>query len=60
MNKLIKLTRQDIEDRYLDKPILIKDKDSENWYIVRDTHSQMPLHMLTAEESDLYDKDNQI
>ena len=54
-NNLIKLTRQNIENKYLNKPILITSKDSEKWYIVSDVFSSMPLHMLTGEEADLYD-----
>jgi hypothetical protein len=57
MNTLIKLTRQDIEDRYSNKPILVTDEDSKIWYIVSDVFSSMPLHMLTSEEADLYEED---
>jgi hypothetical protein len=59
MNQLIKLSRQDIETKYENKPILIKDIDGENWYIVCDVYSQMPLHMLTEEEADLYDENEE-
>ena len=59
MNKLIKLTREDILTKYLDKPILIKCQDTEEaWYIVSDVFSQMPLHMLSTDESDLYDQNS--
>lgn len=62
MNQLNKLSRQDIETKYLSKPILIisSDNGSDNikkWYIVSDVNTIMPLHMLTSEESDLYDQD---
>ena len=53
MNTLIKLSRQDIESKYLNKPILIDKK----WYMVKNVYSHMPLHMLTSKESDLYEKD---
>ncbi len=55
MNTLIKLSKEDIESKYLNKPILITCKESKTWYIVSDVKTQMPLHMLTSEESDLYD-----
>ncbi len=55
MNTLIKLSKEDIESKYLNKPILITHKDSKTWYIVSDVETRMPLHMLTLEESDLYD-----
>lgn len=54
MSNLVKLTRQDIETRYLNKPILINCDNEEVWYIVSDVNTYMPLHMLSAEESDLY------
>jgi hypothetical protein len=54
MNTLIKLSKEEIESKYLNKPILIIHKDSKIWYIVSDVNDQMPLHMLTSEESDLY------
>ena len=53
MNTLIKLSRQDIETRYLNKPILIDNK----WYIVSDIDTTMPPHMLTSKEADSCDKD---
>ncbi len=57
MNQLIKLTRLDIEQRYLNKPIFIKYNDNNKaWYIVSEVHTSMPLHMLTEDESDLYDQ----
>jgi len=55
MNTLIKLSKEDIENKYLNKPILIIADDSKTWYIVSDVEDQMPLHMLTSEETDLYD-----
>ncbi len=55
MNQLIKLSRADIEQKYLNKPILIKCYgNSKAWYIVSEVFSSMPLHMLTTDESDLY------
>ena len=56
MSNLIKLSKEDIQNKYLNKPILICDKDSKLWYIVSNVYSHMPLHLLTSEESDLYDK----
>jgi hypothetical protein len=57
MNKLIKLSKLDIQNKYLNKPILITCQDSKEWYIISDVYSSMPLHMLSDEESDLYDQD---
>jgi len=58
MNTLNKLSKQDIEEKYLNKPILIVDYGKiEKWYIVRDTTTAMPLHLLDEEESDLHDQD---
>lgn len=57
MNKLIKLTREIIQEKYLYKPILISTEEEQNWYIVADTNCDMPLHMLNEEEADLYDLD---
>jgi len=57
MNQLIKLSRADIEQRYINKPILIKCHNSKIWYIVSEVFSQMPLHMLDKNESDLFDQD---
>lgn len=54
MNILNKLTKQDIQTKYLNKPILVKCEDTEEWYIVSDVNTSMPLHMLTSEESNLY------
>jgi len=54
MNTLIKLSKEDIENKYLNKPILIIADNSKTWYIVSDIDDQMPLHMLTSAESDLY------
>ena len=56
MNILIKLSKQDIETKYLNKPILMKYNDTKTWYIVSNVDTIMPLHMLTVEESDLYRK----
>lgn len=56
-NKLIKLKRQDIEERYEGKPIFIVDREGENWYIVNDSFSRIPTYMLAPHEVDLYDKD---
>jgi hypothetical protein len=56
-NTLKKLSRSDIETKYLNQPIFVKSKGNDEWFIISDTHSSMPLHMLTCEESDLYDKD---
>jgi len=58
MNQLNKLSKQDIQNKYLNKPILIvDDENSKKWYIVKDTNTSMPLHLLDEEESDLYDQD---
>jgi len=58
MNQLNKLSKQDIQTKYLNKPILIiDDKNTKEWYIVKDTNATMPLHLLSEEESDLYDQD---
>jgi len=58
LNQLNKLSRQDIKTKYLNKPILIVDGDDiENWYIVSDIDTTIPLHLLAPEESDLHDKD---
>jgi len=59
MNILIKLSKQDIKNKYLNKPILVVSNNYKKWYIVDDVYSYMPLHMLTAEESDMYDKDEE-
>jgi len=56
MSNLIKLTRKDIEQRYNKKPILIEYDNESKWYIVKNEYSRMPLHMLTSEESELYDQ----
>ncbi len=45
-----------MEERYEGKPIFIKDEEGGNWYIINDASSQMPAHMLTAEDADLYDE----
>lgn len=52
-----KLSREDIESKYLNKPILVNTDNTKVWYIVSDINSQMPLHLLSEEESDLYDQD---
>jgi hypothetical protein len=57
MNQLIKLTKQDIIDRYKDKPIFIETKEEKAWYIVVDINDYMPLHMLTKDETKMYRKD---
>ena len=58
MNQLNKLSKQDIEENYLNKPILIVDSDKiKKWYIVSDIGNMIPLHMLDEEEADLYDED---
>jgi len=58
MNQPIKLSRQDIQTKYLNKPILIvDDENTKKWYIVKDANTLMPLHLLDEEESDLYDQD---
>ena len=58
MNQLNKLSRQDIETKYLNKPILIVGSENhKKWYIVSDTSTTMPLHLLAPEESDLYEQD---
>jgi hypothetical protein len=57
INKLFKLTKEVIQEKYLYKPILISTKEEKNWYIVADIDCNMPLHMLTEEEADLYDLD---
>ncbi len=57
MNTLTKLSKQDIVTKYLCKPILIVDNENiKEWYIVSDVDTTMPLHMLSKEESDLYDQ----
>ena len=56
INQLNKLSRQDIETKYLNRPILIVDGfNTENWCIVSDIDTTIPLHLLAPEESDLYD-----
>jgi len=58
MSQLNKLSRKDIQTKYLNKPILIIDNENtKKWYIVRDANTTMPLHLLDEEESDLYDQD---
>ena len=59
MNELIKLSRLDIETKYLDKPILIVDKNNNHkkWYLVSDIDTKMPLHLLNGKESELHDQD---
>ena len=56
ISKLNKLTREQIEEEYENCPIFIIDKTTQigTWYIIEDSHSSMPLHMLTVEEVDLY------
>ena len=51
-----KLTKGEIELKYTGKPIYIKSSGKCEWYIVVDSTSQVPLHMLTEKESDLYEK----
>jgi len=57
MNTLTKLSKQNIITKYLSKPILIVNDNIKEWYIVSDVDTTMPLHMLTKEESGLYDQD---
>lgn len=56
MCKLIKLSKENIINKYSNKPILIKTDNKKQWYIVSDVNSHMPLHLLTRDESDLYDQ----
>ena len=56
MSNLIKLTREDIEDKYLNKPVFIVYQNTKEWYIVSDLSTSMPLHMLNDKESDLYNQ----
>jgi len=60
MNKLFKLTKEIIQNEYLNKPILIETKDNKNWFIVTDLNGMIPLHMLNEEESDWFDLDESI
>jgi hypothetical protein len=56
MSELIKLSKQDIISNYQSKPILIKDNKGEEWYIVNDVETFMPLDILTGEEAELYEQ----
>lgn len=58
-NNLIKLSKEDIVNKYENKPILVEDEADKTWYIVSNINSSMPLHMLTEEESDLYKQDEE-
>jgi len=59
LNQIIRISKQDIENKYLNKPILIKSDGEENWYILSDVNSHMPLHLLNSGESDLYDENEE-
>lgn len=58
MNKLRQLTKEDIINHYLDKPILIIERDNSSvWCLVKDNNSDMPPHLLSKEEATLYEQD---
>lgn len=57
MNQLKQLTREDIIEDYLYRPILIENNNKHEWYLLKDNDKSMPLHLLDSSEVDLYELD---
>ena len=57
ISKMFRLTREIIEVKYKENPIFIMSnkKNKGEWYIVEDTDTSMPPHLLSSEEYDLTD-----